>query len=215
MEVHQRMSRRQNLSHTFNLLVWIIGFVLFGIGLWLRLNGSQMKQYVGDSAVSNVFLMLMWSGVFVAVIVLMGSYAVFRREGNVLLVYGVLVALVFLFMMATEFYQLGDHSHHSSHEEPDPTDDFYEHAERKGNSSVSDVADEEFDEPGESLKGFIIGVPKDVKECGVGGMLAATRDSEGRSFVVAVVVCSLLNVVNLAMIFILRMFACRHDYVQL
>ena len=79
---------RHHLSYTFNLLVWVLGFILYGIGVWLRWKGS---------------------GVFVAVIVLMGSYAVFRREGNVLLVYCVLVTIVFLFMAVTGFYNFHQH----------------------------------------------------------------------------------------------------------
>jgi len=93
------------LFFAFNLVFWILGIVVFAIGIYSRVENDSWKDLVIDSTTfSEAANLLIAAGVIVALIGFFGCCGAIKKQKWMLVVYSILVVLIFILQLAAGVY---------------------------------------------------------------------------------------------------------------
>lgn len=93
------------LFFAFNLVFWILGIVVFAIGIYSRVENDSWKQLVIDSTTfSEAANLLIASGVIVAVIGFFGCCGAIKKCQWMLIGYSALILLIFILQLSAGIY---------------------------------------------------------------------------------------------------------------
>lgn len=94
------MTCMKYLLLAFNLVFWIAGISVFGVGIWSRVAASDYEVLLGDSDVDKAANILIAAGVLVLIIGFVGCCGAMKENKWCLLLYSVLVFLIFILEIA-------------------------------------------------------------------------------------------------------------------
>jgi len=88
------------LLFAFNLLFWILGLVVIGVGAYSRISSKNYDTLLGDGGVASASNILIASGAFVTVIGFLGCCGAIRESKCMLVMYFIMVLLIFILEIA-------------------------------------------------------------------------------------------------------------------
>ncbi|XP_028409474.1 CD151 antigen-like [Dendronephthya gigantea] len=94
------MTCMKYLLLAFNLVFWIAGIAVLGVGIWSRVAASDYEAILGDTDTDKAANILIASGVLVLIIGFVGCCGAMKENKCCLLLYFVLVFLIFILEIA-------------------------------------------------------------------------------------------------------------------
>ncbi|XP_046861108.1 CD151 antigen-like isoform X2 [Xenia sp. Carnegie-2017] len=94
------MACTKYLLLAFNLVFWIAGISVFGVGLWSRLTAKDYEALLGDADVDKAANILIAAGLLVLGIGVLGCCGAIKENKCCLMLYALFVFLVFILEIA-------------------------------------------------------------------------------------------------------------------
>lgn len=85
----------KTLMFVFNGIVWVLGLVLFVVGIVVLVEGKNWNEIVDNKTVP-VSVMLIVVGLIIAVVGFLGCFGAMKQSGNMLLAYSVILGLIII-----------------------------------------------------------------------------------------------------------------------
>ena len=103
----------QYIFFAFNLLIWILGIVVLGVGIWSHGEAGTWKSLIDLDSVGQAANLLIAAGVIVALLGFLGCWGAIKKVRPLLIVYSVIVILVFILEIAAG--KKNDHLQNTTH----------------------------------------------------------------------------------------------------
>lgn len=94
----------QYVFFAFNLLIWILGIVVLGVGIWSHAEANTWKSLINLDTIASASNLLIAAGIIVAVLGFLGCWGAVKKVRVLLIVYSVLVFLIFILEIAAGAY---------------------------------------------------------------------------------------------------------------
>jgi hypothetical protein len=88
----------------FNLIIWILGIVVLGVGIWSRIENDTWKDLINMETMASAANLLIAAGIIVAMLGFLGCCGAIKKVQSMLVVYSVLVFLIFVLEIAAGAY---------------------------------------------------------------------------------------------------------------
>jgi len=92
------------LLFIFNILFWVLGIVVLGVGIKSRVDGGSWEGLVKDNVVLNAANLMIASGVIVSIIGFVGCCGAYKKSPCMLVSYAILIFLIFVLEIAAGAY---------------------------------------------------------------------------------------------------------------
>jgi len=88
----------------FNLIIWILGVVVLGVGIWSRVENDTWKDLITADTLAQASNLLIAAGIIVAMLGFLGCCGAIKKIQALLIGYAVLVFLIFVLEIAAGAY---------------------------------------------------------------------------------------------------------------
>jgi len=88
----------------FNLLIWILGIVVLGVGIWSRVENDTWSDLIDTNTIFEASNLLVAAGLIVAVLGFLGCCGAIKRWRSMLIAYSIFVFLIFVLEIAAGAY---------------------------------------------------------------------------------------------------------------
>lgn len=88
----------------FNLVIWILGIVVLGVGIWSRVENDTWKDLITMDTIAEASNLLIAAGIIVAALGFLGCCGAIKKLQTLLIGYAVLVFLIFILEIAAGAY---------------------------------------------------------------------------------------------------------------
>jgi CD151 antigen len=88
----------------FNLVIWILGIVVLGVGIWSRVENDTWKDLITVDTITSASNLLIAAGIIVAALGFLGCCGAIKKLQTLLIGYAVLVFLIFILEIAAGAY---------------------------------------------------------------------------------------------------------------
>lgn len=88
----------------FNFLIWVLGIVVLGVGIWSHAEAGSWKSLVDLDAIGQAANLLIAAGIIVAILGFLGCWGAVKKVRVLLVLYSVVVVLIFILEIAAGIY---------------------------------------------------------------------------------------------------------------
>lgn len=88
----------------FNLLIWILGIVVLGVGIWSRVENDTWRDLIDMDTIFQASNLLIAAGIIVAALGFLGCCGAIKKVQSMLVGYSILVFLIFVLEIAAGAY---------------------------------------------------------------------------------------------------------------
>jgi hypothetical protein len=88
----------------FNFLIWILGIVVLGVGIWSHAEAGSWKSLVDLDSIGQAANLLIAAGIIVAILGFLGCWGAVKKVRVLLVLYAVVVLLIFILEIAAGIY---------------------------------------------------------------------------------------------------------------
>jgi len=88
----------------FNLLIWILGIVVLGVGIWSRVENDTWRDLIDMDTIFQASNLLIAAGIIVAALGFLGCCGAIKKVQSMLVGYSLLVFLIFVLEIAAGAY---------------------------------------------------------------------------------------------------------------
>jgi len=146
----------RGLFFAFNLVFWILGIVVLGIGIYSRIETDTWKDLIDTETIFETANLLIAAGVIVAVIGFLGCCGAIKKWQWMLVIYSILVLVIFALEVVAGAYAYAKR----------------DKVEAKLTEGIRKTVEKNYGQPGQASEGMTKGVDwfqENVKCCGSTG----------------------------------------------
>lgn len=92
------------LLFIFNIVFWLLGVTVLGVGIKSRVDGGSWEGLVKDKVITNAANLMIASGIIVAIIGFVGCCGAIKKNTCMLMSYAILIFLIFILEIAAGAY---------------------------------------------------------------------------------------------------------------
>jgi hypothetical protein len=85
----------KTLMFVFNGIVWVLGLVLFVVGIVVLVEGKNWNEIVDNKTVP-VSVMLLVVGLVIAIVGFLGCFGAMKQNGTMLLIYAIVLGIIII-----------------------------------------------------------------------------------------------------------------------
>jgi len=97
----------QYVFFAFNLLIWILGIVVLGVGIWSHAEAGTWSTLVDLESIGQAANLLIAAGIIVALLGFLGCCGAIKKIRPLLIAYALIVLLIFILEIAAGVYAYG------------------------------------------------------------------------------------------------------------